>query len=579
MHTLSTQPAGPPAPGPLRRPIRITLPESAAPRASAKPKPGPEETDLALALVLIAERAAAIAGATSATCELEQDPARPRSRPAYPAPSDPDASSLVERSGSVLRIPVGSSGLRRAALCIRGVSKRLSDADHAALVALAEDAELIIGRRDVWDRSKAILRAPSTFIGASAELRHLEREIAVIAASHLPVTIAAEPGTEAALTAFAVHARGPRAHGPYVEVADAADSPEQFSGQIEDAVARARSGTLVIQGMDALGILHARVLGARLRREGLPATHSAASAGADTSVRLIGTMTRWFDDLPEIDGHLRPLVGVFDFLRLKVPPVRLRRGDVPLLLAYFAQLHGGSFAQFTPDAVRMLEAYHWPGNVAEVERVAARLVVTARGQPIGPDRLTGLARVITGPPIWSEAAPRSRTSSDFEARDEGMLATAHTRAQDSPSPPALRMPPAPAKPADSLASRLLRGETDQTLHPSLMRALAWARVHAHEDISSAQISRVACVSASHFAHLCKRLLGMTFRNFLTELRIEKAKNILEADPRRRITEIAMDVGFGDLSHFIKSFKRIVGVSPREYRQRRLNARTMRPLDT
>ncbi|MGH9382170.1 MAG: helix-turn-helix domain-containing protein [Thermoanaerobaculia bacterium] len=53
------------------------------------------------------------------------------------------------------------------------------------------------------------------------------------------------------------------------------------------------------------------------------------------------------------------------------------------------------------------------------------------------------------------------------------------------------------------------------------------------------------------------------------VRIERAKQLLVEEPRHRITDISLDVGFGDLSHFEKTFKRIVKISPREYRRRQL----------
>lgn len=53
---------------------------------------------------------------------------------------------------------------------------------------------------------------------------------------------------------------------------------------------------------------------------------------------------------------------------------------------------------------------------------------------------------------------------------------------------------------------------------------------------------------------------------LQQLRIEKAKELLHQQRKLRITEVALKVGFGDLSHFEKSFRRLVGVSPREFRR-------------
>jgi AraC-like DNA-binding protein len=81
-----------------------------------------------------------------------------------------------------------------------------------------------------------------------------------------------------------------------------------------------------------------------------------------------------------------------------------------------------------------------------------------------------------------------------------------------------------------------------------------------------ELAGVAHVSASHLSCLFRTGLGSPFKTFLVRLRIERAKQRLRADPRAQIKAIAADVGFADLSHFERCFRRCVGINAREYRR-------------
>ncbi|WP_163547000.1 helix-turn-helix transcriptional regulator, partial [Klebsiella pneumoniae] len=82
--------------------------------------------------------------------------------------------------------------------------------------------------------------------------------------------------------------------------------------------------------------------------------------------------------------------------------------------------------------------------------------------------------------------------------------------------------------------------------------------HFAESISLDQLARQAHVSPSHLSFLFRSTLDIQFKTLLGRIRIHKAKEILAAQTRRQITDVAMSVGFTDLSHFEKSFRRVVG---------------------
>ena len=79
-----------------------------------------------------------------------------------------------------------------------------------------------------------------------------------------------------------------------------------------------------------------------------------------------------------------------------------------------------------------------------------------------------------------------------------------------------------------------------------------------------EIARALNVSTFHFCRIFKQATGLTFVAYLSRLRVEKAKILLQ-DKNLRITEICYEVGFHSLTHFNRIFRKLVGSSPTEYR--------------
>ena len=100
--------------------------------------------------------------------------------------------------------------------------------------------------------------------------------------------------------------------------------------------------------------------------------------------------------------------------------------------------------------------------------------------------------------------------------------------------------------------------------PIIARARQFIREHYTEDLSLGQISRAVNTSRFYFCKLFRKATGLSFIEFVSRTRIEKAKNLL-LNPNLRISEIAFAIGFQSLTHFNRVFKRIVGQSPTKYR--------------
>jgi AraC family transcriptional regulator len=98
-----------------------------------------------------------------------------------------------------------------------------------------------------------------------------------------------------------------------------------------------------------------------------------------------------------------------------------------------------------------------------------------------------------------------------------------------------------------------------------VNAALWIDAHAHEPIDLDVTAREAGLSPFHFLRLFSRVLGVTPHQYLIRCRLRRAAHLL-ADDDRSITDVAFDVGFGDLSNFVRTFHRAAGVSPRGFRQ-------------
>ena len=100
--------------------------------------------------------------------------------------------------------------------------------------------------------------------------------------------------------------------------------------------------------------------------------------------------------------------------------------------------------------------------------------------------------------------------------------------------------------------------------PVITTAKQFIREHFTEDLSLGQVAGTVHISAFYFCKLFKRATGLTFTEFLSRLRTEKAKELL-LNPNLRVSEIAYEVGFQSLTHFNRVFRRIAGLSPTNYR--------------
>ena len=101
---------------------------------------------------------------------------------------------------------------------------------------------------------------------------------------------------------------------------------------------------------------------------------------------------------------------------------------------------------------------------------------------------------------------------------------------------------------------------------SVTRARQFIEDHQTDDLSLAEVARAVNTSTFYFCKLFKKATGLNYTEYLSQLRIEKAKNLL-LNPNLRVSEIAYETGFQTLTHFNRVFKHITNQSPSSYRKR------------
>ena len=272
------------------------------------------------------------------------------------------------------------------------------------------------------------------FIGASTEIRKIYPLLTRLAAASLPTLIEGETGTGKEVVAEALHRAGPRANRPFVVLDCTTISPalaesELFGherGAFTGAVARKRGafeladgGTLFLDEIGDLDLpLQAKLL-RLLDRGEFRRLGSEKARRAD--VRVIAATRRDLDRAVVERTFRDDLYHRLVSARGVLPPLRARRGDVPVLIDYFLRAAGRS-----PDAIPYAPraawyAHVWPGNVRElrlaVERFLAlgaeETVAAAGSAPLG----SGLSLVDA---LFAENVPlpeaRKRASEAFERR-------------------------------------------------------------------------------------------------------------------------------------------------------------------
>ncbi len=260
-------------------------------------------------------------------------------------------------------------------------------------------------------------------VGASPVMRELYAMVAKVAVADVSVLIQGESGTGKELAARAIHVRSTRARGPFVAL-NCGAIPENlidselfghargaFTGAVEaraGAFVEAHGGTLFLDEVGEIPLsVQQRLLRVLQEHEVRPVGGTGARK---VDVRVIAATHVNLDDLVAEQRFRPDLYYRLNVVAVRMPPLRERMDDVPLIVAHLLEKHATRMKRptprFSPEAMAMLSRYHWPGNVRELENLIQRALALSAEQEIGPEVLPPrLAQGSAPRPIVTEPIP------------------------------------------------------------------------------------------------------------------------------------------------------------------------------
>lgn len=295
------------------------------------------------------------------------------------------------------------------------------------------------GLSDSVERLQGEVEIRHDIVGASAAISKVLKEIETIAITDARVLINGENGTGKELTARALHRRSARAGQPFVEVNCAAIPSElieselfghvkgSFTGAVSDRVGKfeqADGGTLFLDEVGDMSLVtQAKVLRAL---QGGDITRVGGTRSISVDVRVISATNK--DLLQEIDkGSFREdLLHRLNMVTLRVPPLRERREDIPMLVTHFTKLapkrFGVPYKRFSPAALETLAQSDWPGNVRQLKNAVVRLMILSGGEMVERRDVVHLVSSDgTGPGIPSDMMALETLSEFKEAAERAYI--------------------------------------------------------------------------------------------------------------------------------------------------------------
>ena len=262
---------------------------------------------------------------------------------------------------------------------------------------------------DLIRRAAAVTEtAPSTeertagereMLGKAAAMQDVFRAIGRLSQSHVTVLITGESGTGKELVARALHEHSPRRGKPFIAINTAAIPKDLLESELfghergsftgaaatrQGRFQQAEGGTLFLDEIgDMPADLQVRLL--RVLQDG-EYYRVGGQAPMKSNVRIIAATHQNLDERVRQGMFREDLLHRLNVVRLRLPPLRERREDVPLLMKHFlsksAQTLGGEAKALTPAAMQVLQHFAFPGNVRQLENICHWITVMAPGSAV-----------------------------------------------------------------------------------------------------------------------------------------------------------------------------------------------------
>jgi two-component system, NtrC family, response regulator AtoC len=249
--------------------------------------------------------------------------------------------------------------------------------------------------------------------GVSAAIRVLERVIAEIAPTGIPVLLVGESGTGKELIASEIHRRSDRWREPFIKFNCSSMRLESLPiapAQNGSSTGAPQNGTVLLDEVSDLDLTKQTGL-LNLLPDG-----NGGSSKCTLSARVISTSTEDLVGEMRAGNFREELYYRLNGICLRIPPLRQRKEDIPSLFIFFLSKHATLLGRQSPriqsSTMELVERYPWPGNVRELENVARKIVVLGDDDLVRSDLTSAEATKSPVEALLSGSRPDSKSLKD-----------------------------------------------------------------------------------------------------------------------------------------------------------------------
>jgi DNA-binding NtrC family response regulator len=260
--------------------------------------------------------------------------------------------------------------------------------DHLRLII-----DRIVEEKKIKDKAQLIRKIArerhqyGKMVGFCPKMRELYEVIDTISIETPMVLIQGESGTGKELTARTIHDHSDRKGMPFIlancnSLSKSTKTKDQIAAQLSEMLRSVNGGTLYLDEISSLS---------STMRDRMMALIEKAGTDAGQRPRLIAGTSRDLDEIIASGAMKTEFLDLFNAVFIKLPPLRERKEDIPLLINHFLYTDSPAAKTriygITPAALNILLQYHWPGNLIQLQNVIERAFAMGVENAIGPEDL------------------------------------------------------------------------------------------------------------------------------------------------------------------------------------------------
>lgn len=260
--------------------------------------------------------------------------------------------------------------------------------DHLKLII-----DRIVEEKKIKDKAQLIRRIArerhqyGKLVGLCPKMREIYEVIDTVSIENPMVLVQGESGTGKELTARTIHDNSDRKDRPFIlancnSLTTASKTEDEIAAYLSEMLTSVSGGTLYL---DEIASLSSTV------REQMITLMDSEDTDAVQRPRLIAGTSRDLDEIIASGSIKKDLLDLFNAVFIKLPPLRERKEDIPLLINHFLYLDSQAantrIYGITPAALNILLRYHWPGNLIQLQNVIERAFAMGVENAIGPEDL------------------------------------------------------------------------------------------------------------------------------------------------------------------------------------------------